>query len=460
MDTRGWYHHPRLRTLSQQTVGMDLKSLYYDPRTGLSSLNAFYIRAKELGFSRKEVASFLAKQDAFQVNKQQLTTPYFPIWGEPFTYQADTLDMGVKEYHGWRYILNIININTRQAWALPCKKKSQETGLLLDWFKDHKVKVFQVDLGSEFSTKIDNYCQKHDIILRKVRKGESTDQGKVERFNGTLRRLITMYCSVFKTDDWVTDLPKLLENYNSRYCAPIGMAPKDATEETSRHRNLAQYLNAQHTFDQFAIGERVRKLIHKSSTFVKGKKRWSQEIYIITDIRNHEFELNGSTWVKSWEVQPIPDDSPEAFEVPDKRVDEAVVRKTRKVTRSIVKEGILPYNNQGEQEAPASEKRQVRVRETYVAQPSNLKELKARRAAEQAKVKRQGERVPKYVQKFVKGKWVRGRVFDDLRIKFLDGSSGEYSRDLIKSKSLYKFPLDQADKKVYPELAPQLDTLT
>ena len=323
---------------------MDLKSLYYDPRTGLSSLNAFYIRAKKLGFTRREVAEFLARQDAYQVNKQQPSTPYFPIWGEPFTYQADTLDMGVKEYRGWRYILNIVDINTRQAWALPCKKKSQETELLLGWFMKHKVTVFQVDLGSEFSNKIDEYCAKHDIELRKVRKGESTDQGKVERFNGTLRRLITMYCSVFKTDDWVTDLPKLLENYNTRYCQPIGMAPNDATEKTASERNMVQYLAAQKKFDEFAIGERVRKLIHKSSTFSKGKKRWSQEIYLITDIRNHEFELNNTTWVKSWEVQPVADNSPVGFEVFDNRADEVVVRKTRKVARDLSKEGVDASN--------------------------------------------------------------------------------------------------------------------
>jgi hypothetical protein len=321
----------------------DLKSLYYDPRTGLSSLNAFYERAKKLDFTRKEVAEFLSRQDAYQVNKQQGKPPYFPIWGEPFTYQADTLDMGVKEYRGWRYILNIVNVNTRKAWAIPCKKKSQETKLFLEWFEQNKVACMQVDLGSEFTKELDVYCEKHDITLRKVRKGESTDQGKVERFNGTLRRLITMYCTMFKTDDWVTDLPKLIKNYNSRFCQPIGMAPNEATEETTRVKNWVQFQKAQAVFDTFAIGERVRKLIHKASTFTKGKKRWSKEIYTIDNIRHHEFLL-GDTWVKSWEVQKIPDDSPVGFDVFDHRADEAVVRKTKKVERDIRKAGVDEAN--------------------------------------------------------------------------------------------------------------------
>jgi hypothetical protein len=148
---------------------------------------------------------------------------------------------------------------------------------------------------------------------------------------------------MFKTDDWVTDLPKLLENYNSRYCQPLGMAPNDATEETSRESNMKQFREAQAKFDEFAIGERVRKLIHKSSTFAKGKKRWSKEIYTIDNIRNHEFLL-GDTWVKSWEVQKVPDNSPIGFDVFDHRVDETVVRKTKKVARDIKKEGIDTSN--------------------------------------------------------------------------------------------------------------------
>jgi transposase InsO family protein len=318
---------------------MDLKNLYYDPRTGLSNMNAFYIRAKKLGYDRKEVAKFLSRQEAYQINKQQPDTPYFPIWGMPHTFQADTLDMGAKEYRGWRYILNIINVNTREAWAIPCKKKSVETDLFIEWFKTNKVKVMQVDLGSEFSSKLDAYCEKEDITLRKVRKGESTDQGKVERFNGSLRRLITMYCTMFKTDDWVTDLPKLMQNYNSRFSQPLGMAPNEATEETTRVKNWEQFKKAQDVFDSFSIGERVRKLIHKASTFTKGRKRWSKEIYTIDDIRHHEFHIGG-VWVKSWEVQKIPDNSPDGFNGDDTRVDEVIVRKAKKITRDLRKEGI------------------------------------------------------------------------------------------------------------------------
>ena len=68
--------------------------------------------------------------------------------------------------------------------------------------------------------------------------------------------------------------------------------------------------------------------------------------------------------------------------------------------------------------------------------------------------------MPRFVQKFVHQQWIRGKVLPDLRVKYLDGTSGVYSKDLVQSKILYRFPLDKADKKVYAELLPRLEKLT
>jgi hypothetical protein len=206
----------------------------------------------------------------------------------------------------------------------------------------------------------------------------------------------------------------------------------------------------------------VRRLINKkANTFYKGRNEWTKEIHTIDQIKWHEFHLQGFGWVKSWEVQLVPDET-ETFEPPESEPQVPIAQKQKKAksTRALKKQGIQAYNSKGQAEAPVSDKRQPKTKEVYVAKPSNLKELKAQRQAEQSKIKKQGERIPAYVQKFDKNQWIRGKVLlPNLHIKFLDGSSGTYSRQDIKDKIIYKFPLDAKDKKVYPLLKPRLNAL-
>ena len=441
---------------------MDLRSLYYDPRTGLSSLASFYHRAKEHGFTRAQVADFLSRQELVQRNRDRTNRHYFPIWGAPDSYQADLLDMGVREYKGYRYILNIIEVNTRKAYGYALKRKSDTPDVFIAWMKTAHPKVIQCDQGTEFTNnRIKGYCSTNDITLRFIDPRFKTDQGKVERFNGTLRRLITLYIMAYRTDDWVKALPHLLQNYNSRFHTALGTSPDKADDMTVVKRNTKQYDEAEKYFDSFAFGDRVRRLINKkANTFYKGRNEWTKEVYTIDNIQWHQFHLKGYGWVKSWEVQLVPDET-ETFEPPEAEPQVPIAQKQKKAksTRALKKQGIQAYNNQGEKEAPTDKQRQRKTREVYVATPSNLKELKAQRQAEQAKVKRQGERIPVYVQKFVDGKWVRGKVFGD-RVKYLDGTSGDYSRQLIMDKVIFKFPLDAPDKKAFPSLKPKLDALT
>ena len=442
---------------------MDLKSLYYDPRTGLSSIAGFYHRAKEHGFTRAQVADFLSRQELFQRNKDRTERHYFPIWGLPDSYQTDLLDMGVREYKGYRYILNIIEINTRKAYAYPLKRKSETPDVFITWMKLMKPHVIQCDQGTEFTNnKIQKFCTSHDINLRFIEPRNKTDQGKIERFNGTLRRLITLYMMAYKTDDWVKALPILLENYNSRFHSALGTSPDKADETAINTKNRKQFNEAQQYFQRFGIGDRVRRLINKkANTFYKGRNEWTKEVYTIDQIKWHQFHLKGQGWVKSWEVQLVPDET-ESFEPPDAepQVSITVKKKKAKSARALKKQGIQAYNHVGEKEAPSTEKRQPKTREVYVAKPSNLKELKAQREAEQAKVKRQGERIPLYVQKFVNGKYIRGKVIDGASIKYLDGTSGKYSKELLQSKVIQRFPIDAQDKKDFPKLKPLLDALT
>ena len=387
-----------------------LKELYYNPKTGLGN-RAFAIRARTLGFSSKEISDFLSSQEVYQINKQNVQEPHhFPIWGVPYSYQADTIDMGDKSYKGWRYVLTIIDINTRKAYAQPFKQKSSEAAWLIGWLKEHKPKCMQIDQGTEFSKKVDAFCTANNINLRRVATGASTDQGKVERFNGTLRRLITLYCSAYKNDDWVKVLQDLMENYNSRFCLPIHMAPDDADEKTCYDSNFKQYRAAQVSFDQFAIGERVRKLISTKGAFTKGRQTWSKQVLTITHIQHHEFTLSDGSTVKSWDVQYVPDGDPAGFDVFDTRVPTEVVKKRAKVVRDLRKEGL------------------------------DVPKIKAKEIPKIAQMK--------FGKKFYYGK-VKQIAHDKFEVAFNNGQTQTFTEEEVYSR---RFPLTAADKKNYAKV--------
>ena len=425
-----------------------LRALYYNPRTGLSSLGAFYVRAKKEGFTRRQVAEFLAKQEVFQQNKQQPKKMFFPIIGAPHSYQADLMFMDA--HRGYKYILSIIDVNTRKAWVVPLKLKSDTPAALVDWLGANKVKVLQVDAGSEFNNKtVKNYMSEHNMQLRTVATGLSTDQGKVERFNGTLRRLITLYLDAYKTLDWVTPLQALVENYNSRFHSALGTSPNEAKANAVRKKDWQRFTDAQKYFDSFAIGERVRALVNKDPTFSKGRQEWSRNVYTIDDIANHQFHLAGKGWHKSWEVQKIPDEL-EQFTSEEQRPPTDAVRKAKKVVRNLSKEGIRDMN-------VVESSRQTKAPVLFEAGPAPDPRTLVRPVV--AVKNPRGSRLPKpedvkYVQtRGAGGKFIYGKVVDGVA-RYSDGTQARYSPEELVA---HRFPITKADKANFLKVVKSLE---
>ena len=73
-------------------------------------------------------------------------------------WQADLVDMQTfeKENKGYRYILTVIDIFSRYAWALPIKSKRREDvrDAFKLIFKEAKPEKIQFDDGKEFYNKL------------------------------------------------------------------------------------------------------------------------------------------------------------------------------------------------------------------------------------------------------------------------------------------------------------------
>ena len=189
---------------------------YYNPKTGLSGVYSMYRRSRNTSegqntYTLAKIKEMLAKQEAYQLHKGRVKTYYFPVIGHGRNSFCCDL-MFLDNDRGYTNILCIINLITRVAYAYPQKSKADTYDNLKKWFESvPNVEHLQTDAGSEFTNK---KCKElfKDIDYYQV--DTNNAQGKIERFNQTLRRLITIYQSAYKTTKWYDVVPDLLYNYN------------------------------------------------------------------------------------------------------------------------------------------------------------------------------------------------------------------------------------------------------
>ena len=322
---------------------------YYDVRHGLGSAYKFYKSQKKYTYG--QIQDMLAKQEAYQINRQGTKTDYFPILGVgPGSYQADL--MFPEAWRGYTCVLCILNVITRVAYCYAQRSKSDTYDNLRLCLKtvQEKVSFVQTDSGTEFvNKKVGDLLREEGIEFHAVDPGDHTGQGKIERFNGTLRRLITIYESAYKTRDWVSVLPDLLYNYNHRYHSAIGCAPVNADYQTVFDKELAKYDAAQKQFDQFSVGDSVRVLTNKE-IFDKGRKEWSAGVFKIDEIAGNRLHVAGVGWKKHYELQKIERVHTKLLDN-NEVVDKAGIKKSKKVVRDLRKEGISHHNTPGLKEA-------------------------------------------------------------------------------------------------------------
>ena len=291
-----------------------MEVLYADPRFIGARFKA---EALKRGFTQQQVDNFLARQEAPQLTKQRVPAKFFPIWGAQGTYQADLMFIDRAP------VLCVIDVNTRYAYARVLKSKeatpvAQELGIVVNTVKTPMIEL-QTDNGSEFlNSKVQQVLKNAGVEHMTVEPGNHYAQGMIERFNQTLRRLITLYVNATGLD-WRKVIDHLVDNYNHRVHSALGVAPADASDlDAFTDKREGQYEAAQKQFSRFKIGDTVRKLLNKGA-FDKGRERWSHRIYTIQGIEEHRFVLDDDSTAQHYELQAVhPNTKPLEIDVEEK----------------------------------------------------------------------------------------------------------------------------------------------
>jgi len=206
-------------------------------------------------------------------------------------WQADVVEMRPYARHnkGHNYILTVIDVLSKYAWAVPLKTKSgNETARALSKIMRDDARCprnLQTDEGKEFynaevrkittKRKINHYST-YSVMKASV----------VERFNRTLKNAMWKHFTLNGTYKWIGELPRLLSEYNERKHRTIGMRPVDVTPAKAPGLLSTVYSNVKIAAPgRFKVNDPVR--VSKFKTiFEKGyTPNWTTEVFRISKVQ-------------------------------------------------------------------------------------------------------------------------------------------------------------------------------
>ncbi|HRP36788.1 MAG TPA: DDE-type integrase/transposase/recombinase, partial [Candidatus Dojkabacteria bacterium] len=201
-----------------------------------------------------------------------------------------SLESLVSYNDGYKYMLCIIDVFSKFAWAVALKNKTAATVLaaVKDVVKKSKriPEKIWVDQGSEFYNKsFKDWIQSHNITMYSTY-GESKSV-VVERFIRTLKDIATKYFTEHSTRDWVNNLDTFLHEYNNRKHKTIKMTPVEASKPANEEKVKENFVvDGKRKSPQLVKGDKVR-ISRIKDKFEKGyENNWSYEVFTISEVLN------------------------------------------------------------------------------------------------------------------------------------------------------------------------------
>jgi len=213
-------------------------------------------------------------------------------------FQADLVEMvehsNVND--GYRYILTVIDVFSKFAWARPVFRKNGESvsNAMMDILTNNAErkpflkppKFLQTDAGKEFYNRhFQNMLQEFGTTLYSSHSVKKASV--VERFNRTLKTKMWVKFSAQGTFRWVDMLNNLLTEYNNSVHRTIKMKPCDVKRSHERYLQEMHFSNHQlprRGKVKFRVGEHVR-INSIKGVFEKGyEPNWSTGIFTIAEV--------------------------------------------------------------------------------------------------------------------------------------------------------------------------------
>lgn len=273
-----------------------LLQIYENPShpAGLSNPKKLYDAVKRNNISFRVVNSFLETQDSYtkhkapkyQYKRRPVTSPTIN-----FRFQADlmVMDKIYRQNSFYKYILVVIDVLSRFAWAFPLKtKKASEVAEAFDkLFSKVKPKYVQNDFGTEFyGQDVQRIFKKHGVEMYSTY--SNVKASVVERFIRTLRQKINHFMVHNQTKRYIDHLQTIIDSYNHTKHSRTKLIPAETTLDNQMeawHNSFDKQLSRKRII-KFKLNDYVRILV-KKKLFTKGRAQtFSNTIYQVAEIVN------------------------------------------------------------------------------------------------------------------------------------------------------------------------------
>lgn len=255
-----------------------LRSIYYDVRNpaGFGSKEKLFAAASQIlpGITRADVNEWLSREHVYTLHRpvrRNFTRNPVVSSGKGQHAQSDLVDM--QQFSSWndgyRYILTLIDVFSKEAAALPLKTKSMnEVSQALDELLcESPCQNLWTDGGKEYENQeVQKVIDKHNMTIHFTRNTQ-IKCSIAERFNRTLKSKMYRYFTMKNTRRYVDVLDALVNAYNHSHHRSIKMRPVDVHEENSSivFRNLYGFANERQMIlagsderPKFNVGDTVR----------------------------------------------------------------------------------------------------------------------------------------------------------------------------------------------------------
>lgn len=277
-----------------------LKRMFYDPShpagfgTAKNLLKAARLQRKNI--SLNDVERWLESQDAFTLHRKiirKFPRRMFVSKGLHRMWQSDLVDMQAikKENRGMRFILTVIDVFSRQAFAVPMKTKKPQDVVkaftqVLKMAAPAKPAFLHTDRGMEYLGKPFQKWLAAKTIKHYFTQNQETKAAIVERWNRTLKTRMFKYFTANNTLHYLAALPQLVHSYNNRTHRILGMAPAAVNSKNEKKlwdRQYKAYFEARKKRYKYRINDAVR-ITKARAQFQKGYVRgWKEEKFRIVD---------------------------------------------------------------------------------------------------------------------------------------------------------------------------------
>lgn len=223
-----------------------LKKIYYDSKNpgSFGGRERLYLEAKKYhsNVKRKDIENWLKGEIVYTLHRQaRRKFKRNPILSEfPYeNFQADLVDMQEfsKVNNGYRFILTVIDVFTKLAWASPLKDKSKNsvTNAFKEIIENNKPPAkLMTDKGKEFDNHIFANLMNKYGINHYMSENIDIKCSIIERFNRTLKNRMFKFFTLSGIRRYIDELQNFLWSYNNAKHRSIKMSPIEASLEQNQ----------------------------------------------------------------------------------------------------------------------------------------------------------------------------------------------------------------------------------